>query len=389
MGSSVGHIVDEVSVFGQPNPLRCRHVASTSSAVFQGTASPFLSKTPTSFHKCLKILPRGFRDSLGLPCRTDEEESCNEVHATCAYVPRTALKDRGKKASVGPPCGIRGRDNCNARAVGYPWGLDNPEASKALTKRLNGGYHEEVRKPVEAPAPWTIWGMAVHGKSGTWAFDSGGRHAYEYVYEVPQGGYAPSDYYLCDSREHPQHCGLLGGNLVRGCAEYYDPISCPYCEDNGTSLTCQVRGWDPRSGTWAKVPIYPRDLLGELYRGEWRDLYAKPSWASVTLRKADLLKVKKLPKGLITKGPSKSVATLKYANATEVPGGVGFQAIMAFNKLIVKGVAGAVGAFIGLDPPDHRAEIMLKAGHRRLRPEQLAVPAALAVKIPGHRSSFL
>eukprot|EP00971_Amphidinium_carterae_P295758 5874059-Amphidinium_carterae.1 len=97
-----------------------------------------------------------------------------------------------------------------------------------------------------------------------------------------------------------------------------------------------------------------------------QDLYAKPSWASVTLRKAgatrrcnstvwdqmvlmfgaDLLKVKKLPKGLITKGPSKSVATLKYANATEVhmctasrskvPGGVGFQAIMAFNKLIVK-----------------------------------------------------
>eukprot|EP00971_Amphidinium_carterae_P129775 2570402-Amphidinium_carterae.1 len=96
--------------------------------------------------------------------------------------------------------------------------------------------------------------MAVHGKSGTWAFDSGGRcavlacawllpvqqvnvrsssevclrHAYEYVYEVPQGGYAPSDYYLCDSREHPQHCGLLGGmRLLLGTDVL--PLPCATC----------------------------------------------------------------------------------------------------------------------------------------------------------------
>mmetsp|Transcript_17774 Transcript_17774/g.41399 ORF Transcript_17774/g.41399 Transcript_17774/m.41399 type:complete len:395 (+) Transcript_17774:35-1219(+) len=344
----ISHAVEEFQIDSSPH----------GSAVSSRTGGP---QIPTSFHKCPFLLPRGFRDSSGLACRSDEEESCNEVRATCAYAPRTALQDLGYAMTVGPPCGIRGQDGCNARAIGYPWGLDNPEASKWLTKGINGSYHEEVHKEVNVPAPWTIWGMAVHGKSGTWAFDSGGRHAEDYVYQVPQGGYAPSDYYICDSREKPQHCGLLGGNLARGCAEYYDPISCPYCEDNGTTLTCQVRGWDPRSGSWAKVPIYPRDLLGELYRGEWRDLYAKPVWASVTLRKAGLQNVKKLPKGLIAKGPSKWVATLKYADATEAPGGFAWNLLLSASKLLGKGVSkGVAAAFLGY-PGEH--EDTLDAHH--------------------------
>lgn len=56
---------------------------------------------------------------------------------------------------------------------------------------------------------------------------------------LSQGMGAPSDYYLCDSRERPQHCALLGGNMKRACAEWYDPRQCNYCEDRPCSQTRQ------------------------------------------------------------------------------------------------------------------------------------------------------
>lgn len=38
------------------------------------------------------------------------------------------------------------------------------------------------------------------------------------------------------------------------------------------------------------MPIYPRDLVGELYHGEWHDVVAKPLFASVEISKRGLRK---------------------------------------------------------------------------------------------------
>lgn len=105
--------------------------------------------------------------------------------------------------------------------------------------------------------PLTVWGMAVHGMSGTPTFDTGGLHANDYVYEVRQGHGAPADYYLCDSRDKPQYCALIGGNMKHACAEWYDPRQCNFCEDKGDSLVCTIRGWNAKQNKWAKVPLYP------------------------------------------------------------------------------------------------------------------------------------
>merc|ERR1719265_2081888 len=142
-------------------------------------------------------------------------------------------------------------DSCNARMIDMPYALMNPEAKKESTSRFLRTFQGSrgisigpVPPPADAPLALTTWGLAVHGKSGTWAFDSGGPHAADYVYELPQGGGAPSDFYLCDSRLDPQVCALLGGNLKHACAEYYDPRTCDMCEDHGDTLQCAVRGWN-------------------------------------------------------------------------------------------------------------------------------------------------
>merc|ERR1719183_1585318 len=110
----------------------------------------------------------------GRPCRTDEEESFNKVHGTCA---RT-LKFSAERDSnygllfdkVDPPCkpppkgegGAAGgvaaaaaekasksaggffgdgsamsKDKCNSRMVDMPYGLMNPEAAKDETKSIS------------------------------------------------------------------------------------------------------------------------------------------------------------------------------------------------------------------------------------------------------------
>ncbi|CAK9056361.1 unnamed protein product [Durusdinium trenchii] len=56
-----------------------------SSAIWAGAPMPF--RHESSFLRCTR--PRLWPDPLtGLPCRDPEEESCNEVHATCAHVPK-------------------------------------------------------------------------------------------------------------------------------------------------------------------------------------------------------------------------------------------------------------------------------------------------------------
>eukprot|EP00435_Cladocopium_sp_Y103_P027979 s595_g6.t4 len=277
-------------------------------------------------------MPRFMPDPLtGMPCRDPEEESCNEVHATCAKVPKVGwspdVKDplsfvepkgacelpveKPPPLSGGGPGGALGNLNkdswlqnaanavgnaasmaqslvgggaqnseCNARMIDMPYGLDNPSAVEksefGADFAMLGG-----KTTMKAKLPITVWGQAVHGMSGTWAFDSGGLHSTDYVYKVEQSNGAPDDYYICDSRRRPQHCALLGGNVKQACAAWYDPRQCDFC-----------------------VPIYPRDLLGELYRGEWKDVWMRPTFASVRLKKAGFQgKIKKLPMELVTTGP--------------------------------------------------------------------------------------
>merc|ERR1719235_390838 len=172
---------------------------------------------------------------------------------------------------------------CNARLMDMPYGMSNPEAAKDETK----GFMDVIgkRRMARVPPSKSVWGLAVHGKSGTWPFDTGGVHAADYIYSVPQGNGLPHDYYVCDSRTNPTACALIGGNLRHACAEWYDPRQCNFCEDHGKSITCEIRGYNPKYKEWARVPIYPRDLLGEQYKGEFRDVMGRPMWASITIPK--------------------------------------------------------------------------------------------------------
>mmetsp|Transcript_89442 Transcript_89442/g.186869 ORF Transcript_89442/g.186869 Transcript_89442/m.186869 type:complete len:440 (-) Transcript_89442:98-1417(-) len=324
--------------------------SSSSGAFRQATsaASPssFLEALarPTSFVIGCKSRNPSFWSKY--PCRSDEEESCNDVHATCRNVPafgavpndrllrgayalrdsckprdmtvenaaegtKEGTQEKGKEVSktatrLTAPLTAAGFDLCVARMTDMPYMLNNPEAIspvpgsffkarkwKALKKNVTNSHLSE-----------SVWGHAVHGLSGTWGFDSFGDHAADYVYQVPQRQGAPSDYYICDSRTRPQRCALLGGDLEHSCAEWYDPRQCNYCEDKGDKLECQVRGWNNTWLKWARVPLYPRDLLGELYRGEFRDTYARPKWATVTLKKSQLKDVKMLPPYMVSLGPA-------------------------------------------------------------------------------------
>lgn len=282
----------------------------------------------------------------GLPCRKDEEESCNEVHATCArvlklgYQKDMSMQSLGRYNKPGPPCkpqipipgvGSMPKDSifgglmnmaagedlpptfmpgCNSRLNDFPWGLDNPYAKSAAGGSIMKWFYS---KPTNQVPSLTVWGLAVHGKSGTPFFDSHGSHATDYIYEIRQGSGAPPDFYVCDSRTHPQACALIGGNLRAACAEWYDPRMCQMCEDHGHTIVCSVRGWSQKYFMWSKVPIYPRDLLGELYRGEWSDVYARPMWASIEIPKADLRHdVKEMPEYMVADGEArKAIAEIR------------------------------------------------------------------------------
>lgn len=282
---------------------------------------------PTMFEECYfnrlsgESRTRGRFD--GRPCRYDEEESCNKFHATCARVLKYGgLKEGllGNFDKIQPPCrpeepgpagaaaakaatakaaadaaavgdkraaGTKseGREmaTCNARLIDLPWGLMNPEAAKDEDKSLS--QIVGIRRQARVQPPQSVWGLAVHGKSGTFSFDSGSPHIADYIYSVPQGNGLPHDYYVCDSRTNPSACALIGGNLRHACAEWYDPRQCNFCEDHGLSLTCEIHGWNNKYLEWHRVPIYPRDLLGEQYKGEFRDVMGRPAWASITIPK--------------------------------------------------------------------------------------------------------
>merc|ERR1719408_41944 len=182
--------------------------------------------------------------------------------------------------------GKKVNDGCNARLTDMPWGLMSPEAKKGEKKSLK--MMLGLKRPARAEPPRSVWGLAVHGLSGTPFFDSGGNHISDYIYSIKQGNGLPDDYYLCDSRTHPQGCALIGGNLRHACAEWYNPEQCQFCEDLGSAIRCEVRGYNNKYDEWVKVPIYPRDMVGEMYRGEWADVMARPLWASVTIPKWEL-----------------------------------------------------------------------------------------------------
>lgn len=165
----------------------------------------------------------------------------------------------------------------------------------------------------------TVWGLAVHGKSGTPWFDSHGIHASDYIYQIPQGNGLPPDYYVCDSRVNPQACALIGGNLRHACAEWYDPFACHFCEDHGDSLQCEVRGWNQKFKAWERVPIYPRDLLGELYRGEFYNTVDRALYASINIPKVELQKgVKELPWYMLMDAEPHEVVEI-YGKGTTLP----------------------------------------------------------------------
>lgn len=311
-------------------------------------------RIPTAFENCWMARKTGESRVKGRfdgrPCRSDEEESCNKVHGTCARTlkfsaerdsnygltfdkvdPPCAPPKKGEKDSAGAAAAAAAKaggasfweksnsaDKCNSRLIDMPYGLMNPEAAKDETKSM--GQVVGVTRAARVEPSRSVWGLAVHGKSGTFSFDSGGTHAADYIYSVAQGNGLPADYYVCDSRTHPSACALIGGNLRHSCAEWYDPRQCNFCEDHGSSLTCEIRGWNAKYREWARVPIYPRDLLGEMYRGEFRDVMSRPMWASITIPKWTLkAPVKEMPSYMVQDSePLEAVSAWKKGpNATQ------------------------------------------------------------------------
>merc|ERR1711988_1764259 len=177
-----------------------------------------------------------------------------------------------------------------------------------------------LKRPARADPPRSVWGLAVHSLSGTPFFDSGGNHISDYIYSIKQGNGLPDDYYLCDSRTHPQGCALIGGNLRHACAEWYNPEQCQFCEDLGSAIRCEVRGFNNKYDEWVKVPIYPRDMVGEMYRGEGADVMARPLWASVTIPKWELRRpVKEMPYYMVTDYEVKDLIKLWEFGPTPPP----------------------------------------------------------------------
>jgi len=261
----------------------------------------------TSFKWC--FLPRSFGGWDGYPCRGDEETSCNQVNATCSNVLKTTGTMRASaviakvvKAQKDCTSGGLGGFLCNARLIDLPMNI-------VLDR------------------PWhTVWGSVVYGKAGSWAFDNYGARAHEHIFEVPQPG-GPSDYYLCDSIKDPKRCALLGGNMKHACGDAYNPRKCGFCVDKGDWLECEVRGWNIFEKEWRRVPIYPKDVIGNLgpinSKADWVERAARPIWATVTFEKEGLRNVKVLPEHLIDEGggpaPSKAwTSKLPPANRVKI-----------------------------------------------------------------------
>lgn len=293
-----------------------------------------------SFSTC--TLPRTWKGATGLPCRGDEEESCNRVHATCAQVPSyglvqdvsdphvlkpkpackpeehnlaaisaapfaralrdTAAARQDEEVSLGSlvvDSDVLGRGSCNARMLDVPRGRVSPSRSEpGPSIGVPAGAPTVAEEPMH-----TVWGTAVHGQAGTWAFESQGPHATDFVYQLPQGHGAPPDFYLCDSPTEPKHCALLGGNMKHACAEWYDPQQCNFCEDKGETLRCHVHGWSASTGQWTRVALRPEEVLG----ASFRDVKVQPLWASVELQKRGLEHAKTLPAHLVSEGPAQEV----------------------------------------------------------------------------------
>ena len=121
------------------------------------------------------------------------------------------------------------------------------------------------------------------GMLSIWPFEKKGRMPFRH--SKPASYTGRDDYYICDANGNPRMCALLGGNL-RTCLYNYNAKACPYCEDLGNALRCEIRGWNTQHKLWERVPIYPRDLLGETYRDQWRNVYARPMLATVDIPKA-------------------------------------------------------------------------------------------------------
>eukprot|EP00928_Gymnodinium_smaydae_P090267 TRINITY_DN74095_c0_g1_i1.p1 TRINITY_DN74095_c0_g1~~TRINITY_DN74095_c0_g1_i1.p1 ORF type:complete len:461 (-),score=63.85 TRINITY_DN74095_c0_g1_i1:70-1452(-) len=320
-------------------------------------STSFETCTPTPFLlKNLSKYGRAFFSGK-IACKGDEEESCNVVHATCSKVLKVKttrdIMNAGQKVP-GYPCnpdkkpgfldslapGVSGlsalfsvlnpvtpQGNCNARMFDMPYGLLNNDAMKYKGKTMQKLLLGIKKFTLEARPEETVWGIAVHGLTGTWAFDSGTTHAGDYLYQIPQEQGLSSDYYLCDSRDgHPHYCALIGGNMRNVCAQWYDPVQCSECEDMGASLKCQIRGWNDMYNRWTRVPIYPRDMLGELYRNEWQDVQASPSFASVIIRKEAFLKdIPTVPENLVSeKGPARKAVNKSLRDAPYPLGGFSF-----------------------------------------------------------------
>eukprot|EP00927_Polykrikos_kofoidii_P072624 TRINITY_DN68726_c0_g1_i1.p1 TRINITY_DN68726_c0_g1~~TRINITY_DN68726_c0_g1_i1.p1 ORF type:complete len:473 (-),score=68.01 TRINITY_DN68726_c0_g1_i1:63-1445(-) len=363
-------------------------VPSTRSACSRvaSTTLPQLIILPTAFASCnspqnpseifnvgsnIRRYGRRFFGLDGIPCRHDEEESCNSVHATCSRVLKVSTVEEADPEArttrrPGPPCqqpepadqnempkdkkpAARGGKSsgvkslfgklaarsleaakggagtllspgmqCNARTFDMPHGLYNNEAGKLKKRSLLEILNPSREAPAEASLPESVWGVFVGGKSGTWGF---GADSPRYLYQLPQGRGAAADYYICDSPDKPHHCALIGGNMRRACAEWYDPGQCSECEDLGTSLRCDVRGWNEPYKHWARVPIYPRDLLGELHPDEWRDVLGRPLFASVVFPKdAFMGDVKMLPEYLVDDdGPASKAHAVSDVNGAAPP----------------------------------------------------------------------
>ena len=260
------------------------------------------------------------------PCRRAEEKSCMLAGAVCSQVLKKGVKyteDELHTESSGrcTKSDQNANTKCNARLADMPWGRINPvaESEHAFNSWRAKGYNEALMYSPDPPVldvtvqpTSTVWGLAIHGKSGTPWFESGGANIYDFIYRIPQWSEGTlgenttkmkdsssladkipadveasaerSDYYLCDSAYNPKECGLIGGQLW-DCLWAYDAKQCHYCENRSSSLVCEVRGMNAQGGFWSRVPIYPRDILGEMYRDEWRDFGARPQYAKIEIPK--------------------------------------------------------------------------------------------------------
>ncbi|CAD7950311.1 unnamed protein product [Amoebophrya sp. A120] len=272
---------------------------------------------------------------MGLhPCKSVEEKSCNLVGAMCAQVPKKLFPRMtdGMRTKVGKKCNTNDitlgvpqqmpDHNCNARFLDMPYMMKNAVADfqGSVYTMIKSNYYLNAaaqlagitKFPVDATPAQTVWGTAIHGKTGSWSMDSGTPEIYDHIYRVPQylPGFPPAmlekaipkamkimageleygyvgkdDTYICDSRDNPSQCALIGGDLWK-CLKHYDAKKCHFCENAGDSLRCEVRGWNSHGEFWERVPIYPRDVLGEMFRDEWRDFYARPLMTQVDIPKS-------------------------------------------------------------------------------------------------------